>query len=411
MGDGRRNPVKTLLFSTLYPSAARPGHAVFVEARLRHLMRSGEVDCRVVAPVPWFPSTHPRFGEWAKMAATPVHEVRDGIQVWHPRYLLPPRVGMRLAPLTLALGARGIVSRLLREGFDFDLIDAHYYYPDGVAAALLARWFGKPFVVTARGTDLTLIPNYALPRRLIQWTERQAFASIGVSRSLTDILAALGGRPERMRVVRNGVDLERFVPLDRARSRAALGLPAAARIMLSVGHLIERKGHHVAIEALQALPDWQLVIVGSGEEHGRLAALAEHCGVVGRVRFAGYQPQSELAAWYSAADVLVLCSSREGWANVLLESLACGTPVVATRISGTPEVIRSPVAGRLFDERSGPALAAALRDLEADFPGREAVRRYAEDFSWDEPTRDQVALFRQAVAAARTQDIPHAVVG
>lgn len=345
------------------------------------------------------------------MAATPEYEVRDGVQVWHPRYFLPPRVGMQMAPLTLALGARGILSQLLREGFDFDLIDAHYYYPDGVAAALLARWFGKPFVVTARGTDLTLIPNFSLPRRLIQWTERQAFASIGVSRSLMDILAGLGGRPGRMHVVRNGVDLERFSPQDHTCSRAALSLPAEGPIMLSVGHLIERKGHHVAIDSLRALPDWQLVIVGSGEEHGRLLALAERCGVADRVRFAGYQPQTSLATWYSAADVLVLCSSREGWANVLLESLACGTPVVATRISGTPEVIRSPVAGRLIDERSGSALAAALRELEADYPSREAVRQYAEGFSWDAPTLDQLALFRQAVAVPPSHDIPQAAVG
>jgi glycosyltransferase involved in cell wall biosynthesis len=345
------------------------------------------------------------------MAATPAFEVHNGVQVWHPRYLLPPKVGMNVAPLTLALGARRTLARLLQTGFDFDLIDAHYYYPDGVAAALLARWFGKPLVVTARGTDLTLIPKYALPRRVIQWTERQVFASIGVSRSLMDILAELGGRADRMQVIRNGVDLARFRPLDRTRSRAYLSLPARGRIMLSVGHLIERKGHHVAIESLRMLPDWQLVIVGSGEELGRLVALAEHCGVADRVRFAGHQPQPSLASWYSAADVLVLCSSREGWANVLLESLACGTPVVATRISGTPEVIQAPVAGRLIDDRSATALAAALRELEADYPERDAVRRYAEGFSWDGPTADQLALFRQVLVATGSQNLPQPVAG
>lgn len=391
----RSRPIKVLLFSTLFPSSVRPVHGIFVQTRLKYLLCSGEVHVKVVAPVPWFPLRGERFGDWGKMAATPDCETLEGVEVHHPRYLLPPKVGMNVAPLTLALGARATVARLIEGGFDFDLIDAHYYYPDGVAAALLAKWFRKPFAVTARGTDLTLIPDYALPRRMIQWAERRAFASIGVSRSLMDILAGLGGRGDRMQVIRNGVDLERFKPIDRADARATLDLPLDARIMVSVGHLIERKGHHVAIEALVDLADWQLVIVGGGEERTRLGALAERIGVSGRVRFAGYQAQTTLATWYSAADILVLCSSREGWANVLLESLACGTPVVATRISGTPEVIQSPTAGILIDQRTGPALATAVRALQANYPDRADVRRYAEGFSWEAPTQDQLTLFRR----------------
>ncbi|WP_201744886.1 hypothetical protein, partial [Escherichia coli] len=120
-----------LSFSTLYPSSVRPTHGIFVETRLRELLKSGRVESRVVAPVPWFPSTQPRWGEYAKFAATPAREQRNGIDVLHPRYLLAPKVGMSSAPLTLALGARAALRQLIDEGFDFDLIDAHYYYPDG----------------------------------------------------------------------------------------------------------------------------------------------------------------------------------------------------------------------------------------------------------------------------------------
>lgn len=394
-------PIRTLLFSTLYPSSVRPTHGIFVETRLRELLKSGEVETRVVAPVPWFPSTHPRFGDWAKMAATPSFESRNGVEVHHPRYGLPPKVGMNIAPWTLAWGARATVARLIREGFDFDLIDAHYYYPDGVAAAMLARWFNKPFVVTARGTDLNLIPQYAKPRRLIQDTAQQAAASIGVCAALMDVLRDMGIPGDRLHVMRNGVDLERFHPLPHAQMRAELGLPASGPLLLSVGHLVERKGHHVAIDAVAALPDACLVIVGEGEERARLEAQVQMLGLGSRVRFAGARPNTELAKWYSAADVLILASSREGWANVLLESMACGTPVVATRIWGTPEVVQDPAVGELVDAREGPAFATAISALLARQPDRAVVRRYAEGFSWQATTAAQLALFRQICGAAK----------
>jgi len=162
-------PIRTLLFSTLYPSSVRPGHGIFVETRLRELLQSGQVATQVVAPVPWFPSTNPRYGDYARMAATPAQEVHNGISVLHPRYLLPPKVGMSLAPFLLALGALPTLKKIIRSGFDFDVIDAHYYYPDGVAAALLARYFNKPLVVTARGSDVNLIANFAVPRSLMRW--------------------------------------------------------------------------------------------------------------------------------------------------------------------------------------------------------------------------------------------------
>ena len=396
-------PIRILLFSSLYPSGVRPSFGIFVETRLRHLLTSGEVEARVVAPVPWFPSAHPRFGVWAKHAATPRREVHNGIEVWHPRYVLPPKVSMNIAPLTLALGARAAVARLIEEGFDFDLIDAHYYYPDGVAAAILASWFGKPFVVTARGSDLTLLPDYPIPRRCIQWAESRAAGSIGVCRDLMDRLVKLGGRADKTHVFRNGVDLERFKPHDQADARRQLGI-GAGRVLLSVGYLIERKGHHIAIEAMTRFPDARLFIVGEGEEHANLKALAEQHNVVDRVTFAGARPQSELSYWYSAADALVLCSSREGWANVLLESMACGTPVVATPLGGTPEVIQSPDAGRLMADRSVDALVNALGELLAAYPSRKAVRAYAEQFDWAETTRGQLALFKQIMGGRAAAD-------
>lgn len=389
-------PIRTLLFSTLYPSAVRPVHGIFVETRLRELLKSGQVESRVVAPVPWFPLSGERYGEYGQFAATPRLENRSGVEVHHPRYFLPPRIGMNIAPYTLAMAALPLIRRLIRQGFDFDLIDAHYYYPDGVAAGIIARKLGKPFVVTARGTDLNLIPQFPFPRKLILDTARNAAASIGVCKALMEALRDLGGEPGKLNVFRNGVDLERFRPEPRAAARQRLGLPAARRQLLSVGHLIERKGHHIAIEALPLLPaDVDLNIVGTGPERAALEALVARLGVTTRVRFAGLVPQLDLKWWYSAADILLLCSSREGWANVLLEGMACGTPVVATNIWGTPEVVGTPEVGLLMRERAAPALADSVQSLFASCPARDVVRRHAEGFSWEQTTENQLRLFRR----------------
>lgn len=388
--------LRVLTFSTLFPSSVRPGHGIFVETRLRELIASGQIESRVVAPVPWFPSTDARYGEYALMAKTPAREHRNGIEVLHPRYGLLPKIGMNLAPLGLYLGAKAAVQQLLDEGFEFDVIDAHYYYPDGVAAAMLARHFKKPLTITARGTDLNLIPEYSLPRKMMQWAARTAQGSIGVCSALVDVLRDWNIPEERLHVMRNGVDLQRFRPAPPAQVREELGLQGSP-LLMSVGYLIERKGHHLAIEALAHLlprfPNARLVIVGEGPERKSLQELAEKLGVAQHLSMPGAQPNADLYRWYSAADIFILASSREGWANVLLESMACGTPVVATDIWGTPEVVSDPVAGRLVKDRTGLAFAHELEQLLNAMPDRAQVRRFAEGFSWAATTQAQLDLF------------------
>lgn len=391
---------RVLVFSTLYPNAVQPNHGVFVENRLLHTLALGGVQATVIAPVPWFPSDDPRFGRYAVFAKVPRHEVRNGLQVWHPRYPVVPKIGSRWTPAFLHQAALRTARRLLARGEVFDLIDAHYFYPDGVAAARLGGSLGLPLVITGRGTDLTLIPQDPVARAQILWAAREASANLTVCEDLQRKLVGMGAPEDRTMTLRNGVDLDRFSPGDRAAARTALGV--GGFVILSVGSLIPRKGHELTLQALQRLPDCSLLIAGEGPLLAQLQALASTLGVADRVRFLGGVPHADLPRLYRAADLSVLASDREGWANVLLESMACGAPVVATDVNGAAEIVRSRAAGLLVRTRTAEALARAVRDLRDDLPSRAATRRYAEDFGWSQVAQANRALFQAVTEAGFT---------
>jgi glycosyltransferase involved in cell wall biosynthesis len=194
-------------------------------------------------------------------------------------------------------------------------------------------------------------------------------------------------------VSRNGVDLDFFRPLDRDRIRK--NWQVNRKLLISVGNLIELKGHHLIVQAMAEMPDYQLFIVGEGDWSWKLQSMVNELGLEDRIRFLGERKQQELVELYNCADALVLASSREGWANVLLEALACGTPVVATNISGTPEVIGAPEAGVLCEERSAQGIVDAVNGLFERYPDRKKTRQYAEKFSWQETTDGLVKIFEE----------------
>jgi glycosyltransferase involved in cell wall biosynthesis len=394
-------PPRLLVFSTLFPNAQQPNHGIFVETRLRQLLATGAVGATVLAPVPYFPVAHPRFGTWARYAGVPARERRHDIDIHHPRYLAIPRAGMSVAPWLLYRASLHAARRLLAAGETFALIDAHYLYPDGVAAVWLGAALGLPVVLTARGSDVTQLPEFAVPRRLIRQAIRRADGLVAVSAALRARLLALGADPARTVTLRNGIDLDLFrPPADRDAVRAALGMSGTT--LLSVGALIPRKRHHLAIAAVGRLPDTRLVIVGEGPARAALQAQIDSAGLAARVRLAGPVAHAALPDWYGAADLSVLASAREGWANVLLESLACGTPVVASDIPGNPEVIGAPAAGRIVAANSAEGFAAAIRALLADPPARAATRAYAAHFGWEPTSQGQLALFAEVLARRQT---------
>ncbi|MGF1723864.1 glycosyltransferase family 4 protein [Photobacterium nomapromontoriensis] len=393
--------MKLLTITTLYPNTTDLKHGVFIENRLRQLqLHYPDVECTVIAPVPWFPFNHSIFGHYSQYASVPRVEQRYGITAYHPRYIVIPKIGMQLTPYTLQHCLYRQIQTLQQDGLEFDLIDGHYFFPDGIAIAKVAKQLGKPFTVTARGTDINLIPQYTHPLRQIQHVFQHSNHNLAVCEALRQAMIMHGANPSKTTTARNGVDLDLFHFTDEARKltlRKQLGLPSQGPIFLSVGLLVERKGHHLVIEAMKHHPDAHLLIAGTGPEDHHLKQLAHTLHLSRQITFLGGLSQPELADYFGASDLSILASNREGWANVLLESMACGTPVIATNIWGTPEVVRTPEAGQLV-ERNSQSIADGITQLLGNLPSRQATRHYAEQFSWEDTSHLLYRLFSQLIS-------------
>ena len=394
--------MRVLVLSSTFPSVAEPTRGVFIFERMRRVARRSELV--VVAPVPWFP-----LNQWfrGRMAAVPSVESRDGLTVYHPRFLSIPRYGKFLDGVLYALCLLPFLARL-RRTFAFELIDAHFEYPDAVAATLLGCLLRRPVVVTLRG-KLVRLAGYPLHRPQLRWMLRRADRVVAVSGFLRDLAVGLGIARDRVRVVRNGVDAAQFAPLDRTEARARCGLPAEGPILLTVGGLDGHKGQHMVVDALPGLlrmyPAMSYVIIGDGRPGNSYEKTLRHQvvtrGLERHVRFVGGQPHDSLRAWFCAADLSILLTKSEGWPNVVLESLACGVPVVATRVGGVPEIVRDGTDGILVPYGDTAAFGSAVRDALGRRWDREGIVRYAHSLDWSEVTEQVLEEFEAAVKGAR----------
>lgn len=379
--------VELVVFSSLFPSAARPGAGLFIRERMFRVARQRRL--AVVSPQPWFPGQslirRLRPGYRPPLAAL---EMQQGIRVYHPRFLSVPGFLRRLDGLSMAVACLPLLRRLRGEGAQ--LIDAHFAYPDGDAATRLGRWLGLPVTVTLRGTEVPHSRNPVLRRRLRR-VLRDATRVFSVSDSLRRLALDLGADPRRTEVVGNGVDVGVFQPVARGAARARFGLPDNARVLISVGGLVERKGMHRVIDCLPALlthyPNLHYFIVGGASAEGDMRAELEsqtaRLRLTGHVHFLGAVPPAELKWALSAADVFVLATRNEGWANVFLEAMACGLPVVTTDVGGNREVVGSADLGLVVPFGDAPALSRALAEALSKDWDRDAIIGYARRHQWD----------------------------
>ena len=385
--------LRVLTLSTLFPDASRANFGVFVERQTLGLAAHPDVALTVVAPVglpPWPLSRHPRY---RALAALPARETWQGLDVHRPRFTVLPGTGGRFHAAALARALRPVLDRI-RAGAGFDVIDASFFFPDGPAAVALGRRYGVPVSIKARGADIHHWGRAPATAAQVRRAARSADGLLAVSAAMADDMAALD--LPRPRVHYTGVDLARFAPADRARAKAAFGL--AGPVVLAVGALIPRKGHHILIDAVAALADVTLLIAGEGPERAALQARIAERGASDRIRLLGSVPHADVPRLLAAADVSALASASEGLANAWVESLACGTPVVVADTGGARELVTLE-SGRVVP-RVADAFAAAIAELLAAPPSREAVRRAAERFTWDANTAALYDHLRQLRTAA-----------
>jgi glycosyltransferase involved in cell wall biosynthesis len=386
--------MKILVFTSLYPNNVWPNHGVFIKERMTRVAALDGCEVKVVAPVPYFPAVRANW-RWRFSQVTRL-ETRDGIEVHHPRYFMTPKLGMTLYGWLMFLSVLPTMKRIQKE-YNFEIIDTHFVYPDGFAGVLLGKYFKKPVVVSARGSDVNLYQTLPLIRRLIQYALIKADKVVAVSQALKRAMVELGVPGEKISYIPNGVDPEKFYPVAKEQARRALALPEGKRIV-SVGNLTPNKGFDLLIRSFGAVAarpgysDLQLTIIGDGLIRKDLEKLVSDLKVGDRVQLAGEIPHEQLRLWYSAADLFCLASKLEGWPNVILEALACGTPVVATSAGGIPEIIRSDKVGLLVD-RNEAALAEAIdRALKKDWSA-DALVEYARLQTWDRTACDVLQVF------------------
>jgi glycosyltransferase involved in cell wall biosynthesis len=368
---------------------------VFVEQRLAALARREDVELEVVSPAAWFPVVG-----WMRAAGGPAKELWNGLTVHRPRFVCIPKVFKSLDGRLYARSLQQWFERFAAE-WRPDLLDAHFVWPDGVGVALLAQRLGLPYAITLRGWLYEAMQRPRILRQCVP-AMRGAAVVISVEPGMAKLACELGVEPERVRVIPNGVDMERFCPSDRAAARRELGLPVDGRLLVSVGHLGRRKGHFETLEALRRLPDdVRLLLVGGDAPDGRealaLRRFAEELGVGDRVLLAGRQPHGRMPLYYAAADASVLASWREGCPNVVLESLASGRPVVATNVGSVPMMIRDGQNGRIVPPRDVGELGSAVGDLLNDLPSPDQVRQSPAVRSWDDVADDVVGTLQSVV--------------
>jgi glycosyltransferase involved in cell wall biosynthesis len=399
--------LRILSLSSVYPSPWEPMRGIFVRARLQSMAKDAQL--KVMAPIARLDWAHGRTGLFAARKI-PTRQWDGGMEVLHPVWVYPPG-GTWLNSFALAIQLLRPIGRLHKE-FPFEVIDAHFGFPEGIAAGLLAAAFRCPFTITLRGSE-TVHAEKPLVRFWMGWALRRAGRVIAVSRRLADWATSLGAKPDKVRTVPNGVDAEIFFPRGRLACRERHGLLPRDRVILAAGHLIQLKRQHSIVQAMKALEERGLTAIlllagpdGSDAAYTRrLRELATNLGLEQRVRFLGQVSPATLAELMSAADLLCHPSCREGWPNVVHEAMACGAPVVATDVGAIPEMLPSPEYGIVITVDDQDALVSALELALQKQWNRAAISAWAQSRSWEKVAHEVIEEMAQMMMTGNTSPV------
>ncbi|HKR90908.1 glycosyltransferase [Novosphingobium sp.] len=407
--------MRILSISTLFPNPVKPSFGVFVGNQMRAVATRGDVDLTMFSPIgmPLWPLSMRQ--PYARLREVPQASDAVGLPVHYPRFTLFPKIGGDSNPRRMASSILPL-ARQFHEERPFDLVDAQFFFPDGPAAAIVARELGLPLTIKSRGADIHFWGQR--PRALAQMRKaaRQAAGLLAVSEALRNDMIALGMPAERIGVHYTGLDREKFHPIERGAARALvsampnLNIWSEGSLLVTPGALIPRKGQRLVIEALTRLPEARLALAGAGEDEAHLKALARRLGLDERIHFLGLVDHDTLPHLLCAADVLVLPSASEGLANAWVEGLACGTPIVIPDIGGAREIVKDRSAGRLTP-RSPDGIAEAVLDILSDPPTQAQVAENVSRFSWGVNAQNIVQFWRNVLEREPLAQEPARAVG
>ena len=369
------NNMKIIAITNLFPNSLNPTKGLFNYQQLKAL-RQQSVEVTVIAPIPWH--------HFSKL---PEREIIDGFNVYHPRYFVMPKIGRSLYGFLFTMSLLPKIKKLYKE-LKFDMILSTWAYPDAFGSYLIAKALKKSIVIKIHGTDINLYTRYFLRRKMIAWALSNSDKTISVSDALKEEITKIGVPSNKIVVIPNGINTELFKPMDQLECRRVVGLPLDKKIILYAGNFEYVKGVDMLIDAfgglLQLRDDTLLVLLGDGSFYKKLREKAEVFNMESRVIFAGRIKHDAMRYYMNASDVFCLPSRSEGCPNVVLEAMACGKPVVATKVGGIPELVSDSNFGILVTPENPRYLTDALKEaLDKKWDYKE-IALHVSKFTWVE---------------------------
>ncbi|HEY8857302.1 MAG TPA: glycosyltransferase [Rugosibacter sp.] len=391
---------KILMLTRLFPSRAFPALGTFCIERAKAL--AAHADVRVMVPTPYYPAWLPGKEDWKKWTRVERQGVVEGnISVTYPRYASLPGTATWLQGVTMARSVRRDLESNYK-GWQPDVIDGHFAFPDGYAATRLGQAIGAPVVVTCHGSDLRQYPDIPMAGAMTRWTLRHADRVISVSSDLMRRSIELGCPASQAVFLTNGVDPSKFSVRAQEECRALLGLPTDRKIGVQVAALIDVKDQSLVIRSLAEIRNRGgrtpfVVFIGDGPNRKQLEKEVDEASLQNDVMFAGQRRHDEVALWMGAADWLLLSSTFEGWPTVYFEAMACGRPVLTSNVSSARDAINQPAYGSVVEPRTATAFAAAMQTAAQTTYDENVIRHYAEQNSWGKWADNAMQLFTSIV--------------
>jgi glycosyltransferase involved in cell wall biosynthesis len=387
--------MKVLAVCHMFPSKINPGNGVFVKERIKYVAK--RVDLRMIAPVPYFPLIH-LTGKYRNIDKVEFKENIDTLTVFHPRYFLIPKFMKFLDGYLFYKSLNAYFQEIIKE-HNPDILDFHWTYPEIVAGVKWAKGTGRKVIVTVRGNEALFRFEDSIRKEILKHSLQQVDNIISVSDDLKLKLISEFGIPgEKITVIGNGIDVCQFNVIEKNEARKQCNLQQDGKYILSLCRLSQEKGLENLLKAFSdnSFKDATLLIAGDGPLRKTLYELAKTLHVSSRVVFLGAIEHRETAKWYNASDVYCLPSLREGCPNTVIESLACGTPVVSTKVGAVPELVKEN-SGFVVAPGDCIGLREALdRSLKIEWD-RKKIAASGQNRSWDNVADEVIRVYEKVL--------------